>query len=119
MGYEYREGETISTTLFTCLNGDFSCINQSCVLNGTMCAAYGDPHYVTYDRRRYDFMGTCEYFLSAPCDRNDFIITGINKPVTRNPFADAVRIVIPKQSLEILLTGNRCVSGEIYITTAV
>ncbi|XP_006901006.1 PREDICTED: IgGFc-binding protein [Elephantulus edwardii] len=31
------------------------------------CQAWGDPHYVSLDGHRFDFQGTCEYLLSAPC----------------------------------------------------
>ena len=121
MGTIYRDGEIIRPnchTICTCRNGDFNCVNQTCPVDGPTCIAYGDPHYVTFDGHKYRFMGTCEYVLSRPCDRDDFIITGINKPVRRNPFAaetDSVRIHIPNQGLEILLTKNRAVNGQIFI----
>lgn len=41
---------------------------QGCYPNrfGT-CEGSGDPHYVSFDGRRFDFMGTCTYLLAGSC----------------------------------------------------
>ncbi|XP_053089075.1 zonadhesin, like isoform X2 [Pangasianodon hypophthalmus] len=35
------------------------------------CIASGDPHYTTFDKRKYDFMGNCTYLMSEPCNSTD------------------------------------------------
>ncbi|ERL85336.1 hypothetical protein D910_02756 [Dendroctonus ponderosae] len=44
----------------TCSNGQWDCTQVFC---GARCAAVGDPHYVTFDGKAYDFMGQCSYYL--------------------------------------------------------
>lgn len=44
----------------TCNNGQWVCTQVNC---GARCSAIGDPHYSTFDGKKYDFMGQCSYYL--------------------------------------------------------
>lgn len=68
---ECQEGGLVSCKPSTC--GPHEACQQSvgilgCVAVGSAtCQASGDPHYTTFDGRRFDFMGTCVYVLAQTC----------------------------------------------------
>uniref|UniRef100_A0A2C9M9G4 Hemocytin n=1 Tax=Biomphalaria glabrata TaxID=6526 RepID=A0A2C9M9G4_BIOGL len=65
----FREGEIVPEKCnnCTCHNGAWNCTKKSC---DKTCSATGDPHYETFDGKRYNFMGTCSYYLMKDRDFN-------------------------------------------------
>ncbi|KAJ7995024.1 hypothetical protein DPEC_G00255610 [Dallia pectoralis] len=55
-------GETISRSGGTCMCKDrqWQCTTQIC---DGVCAIYGEGHYITFDEKRFNFNGNCEYIL--------------------------------------------------------
>lgn len=62
--------------LSTCVAGEWSCTEAKCRAE---CYAVGDPHYKTFDGKKFNFMGSCSYYLvvlpefsieaeNTPCD---------------------------------------------------
>ncbi|XP_016844891.1 hemocytin [Nasonia vitripennis] len=61
-GKSFAPGSVVPKDCNTCvcMKGQWTCTESKC---GARCSAVGDPHYTTFDGKRYDFMGKCSYYL--------------------------------------------------------
>uniref|UniRef100_A0A3B4AI01 VWFD domain-containing protein n=1 Tax=Periophthalmus magnuspinnatus TaxID=409849 RepID=A0A3B4AI01_9GOBI len=61
-GKVYQSGETLKVDCNTCYcsNRKFICTSNAC---DSVCGIYGEGHYITFDDKRYDFNGQCQYTL--------------------------------------------------------
>ncbi|XP_076369994.1 hemocytin-like isoform X2 [Tachypleus tridentatus] len=61
-GREYASGEKMQQDCNTCLcqGGQWICTKDICP---ALCSVTGSFHYSTFDGKRYDFKGTCSYYL--------------------------------------------------------
>ncbi|XP_034418342.1 mucin-5AC-like [Cyclopterus lumpus] len=61
-GNTYQPGETLTVDCNTCYcsGRKFTCTTNVC---HAVCGIYGDGHYITFDDKRFDFSGDCDYTL--------------------------------------------------------
>ncbi|XP_029626319.1 mucin-5AC-like [Salmo trutta] len=61
-GATYQSGKTLKVDCNTCTCNDrqWQCTTHLC---DGVCAIYGEGHYITFDEKRFNFNGNCEYTL--------------------------------------------------------
>uniref|UniRef100_A0A8C9ZBV3 Otogelin n=1 Tax=Sander lucioperca TaxID=283035 RepID=A0A8C9ZBV3_SANLU len=61
-GKEYYPGDRVSSPCHQCVcqHGTFQCVFHPCP---SMCMAYGDRHYRTFDGLLFDYVGACKVYL--------------------------------------------------------
>ncbi|XP_051778461.1 mucin-5B-like [Erpetoichthys calabaricus] len=100
-GASYNPGDTIKVDCNTCTcnNRIWNCTEEQC--QGT-CAIYGDGHYITFDGKRFNFNGDCEYTLTQDyCSQNE----GTFRMITENIPCGTTGTTCSK-SIKIFLGNN-------------
>ncbi|CAL8403715.1 unnamed protein product [Boreogadus saida] len=61
-GKEFYPGDRVSSPCHQCVcqHGTFQCVTRPCP---SMCTAYGDRHYKSFDGLLYDYIGACKVYL--------------------------------------------------------
>ncbi|XP_033120968.1 mucin-2-like [Anneissia japonica] len=108
---EYPSGHVLKQGCNTCkCSGGLwtDCTNNIC---GSKCWASGDPHYRTFDSKRYDFQGDCSYVLVQDCwdHYNDYSIQSENSPC-RGPGITCTKSVTIKMGGSTVILQREFVS---------
>ncbi|TMS02031.1 Zonadhesin [Larimichthys crocea] len=89
-----------------------------CYPKGTStCIASGDPHYTTFDKRNYNFMGNCSYLMSGPCNETTlpyFEVHADNENRFNKPtisYVKAVHVYVQMVKISILKGGTVQLNG--------
>ncbi|XP_023807134.2 otogelin isoform X3 [Oryzias latipes] len=76
-GKEYFPGDRVSSPCYQCAcqDGTFQCAFRPCP---SMCTAYGDRHYRTFDGLLFDYVGACKVYLVKSSADAVFSVTAEN-----------------------------------------
>ena len=70
----------------------------------------GDPHYTTFDGKRYDFMGKCEYVFAKDCGKDQaFEVFQQNEACGAGTVSCTKSIRVRFQSIEVNMLRGKIV----------
>ncbi|XP_069066851.1 SCO-spondin-like [Pleurodeles waltl] len=95
-----------------CQGGRWQCSREKCAAE---CFLLGDPHYVTFDRKRYSFQGTCNYILVQDFVEGKLLITAENTVCGSTGEVNCLRAItinVHNTSVRLKTTGDVTVDGR-------
>nr|DBA25392.1 TPA: hypothetical protein GDO54_012926 [Pyxicephalus adspersus] len=110
----YAPEETIRQRCNQCVcrGGRWLCSQEKCAAE---CSVLGDPHYVTFDRRRFSFHGLCGYILVQDNVDGKLLITAENQACGSQGSVSCLRTVTVtahKTSVTLRASGPPTVNGQ-------
>uniref|UniRef100_A0A7N9AQA4 VWFD domain-containing protein n=1 Tax=Mastacembelus armatus TaxID=205130 RepID=A0A7N9AQA4_9TELE len=131
-GISYQPGETtkVDCNTCTCQDRKWKCTTSEC--DGT-CSVYGAGHYMTFDQKRFNFDGNCEYILTqdycgsaqnngtfrvitenVPCGT-----TGTTCSKTIKIFLGSAELVLTEGNYQLFSSGNEETAPFSYSTMGI
>ncbi|XP_078605221.1 uncharacterized protein LOC144878481 isoform X3 [Branchiostoma floridae x Branchiostoma japonicum] len=108
-GREYQPGQTTRQGCNQCFceGGKWTCTELDCPAT---CSATGDPHYVSFDGRRFTFMGDCQYVLAKDCGSGLFSVYTENLPCGLDSAVTCTKtgtIVLKSSGKDVMVTFHQ------------